>query len=463
MTSTTLHHSDLIIVGAGPGGLDTAVESARMGLDVTLIERDSVGGTCLNRGCIPTKALAAAADAALSAAGAASFGIDIPQWSVDFGRVHARVEEVVARLREGAESTLGKVTLVRGTARIAATGPSVWVGQEQYFADKLIIATGSVPATLTIPGAELCLTSDGILALSELPESLVIIGGGVIGMEFASIFAALGSKVTVIEACKEILPGFDGEVAKRLRSLLTRRGIKVITDARVSAVTSKHSENSELSETSETVEPAELLTVTFTAKGREQTVSASRVMMAVGRRPALPEGLAEAAIKYDRRGIMTDENLQTSREGIYAIGDVNGRCLLAHAATAQGQRVLGLAVNERCIPSVVFTVPEVAMAGLTEEECASRGLYFKVGKALFASNGKAVASGHSDGFVKVIADAVGGAILGVHIIGPHAGDLIQEAATAIDYALTTRDVAAAVHAHPTLSEALQSACATLTE
>lgn len=439
------HHSDLIIVGAGPGGLDTAVEAAHMGLHVTLIERDSVGGTCLNRGCIPTKALAAAADAALTAASSSDYGIEIPQWSVDYGRVHARVEQVVARLREGAESTLGSVTLIRGNARLAATSPSVWVGQEQYFADRLIIATGSVPATLPIPGAELALSSDGILALDTLPESLVIIGGGVIGMEFASIFAALGSQVTVLEACKEILPGFDGEVAKRLRSMLTRRGIKVVTDARVSAVT----------------EHGGALSVTFTVKGREQAISAARVMMAVGRRPALPEGLDEAEIKYDRRGIITDENLLTSREGIYAIGDVNGRCLLAHAATAQGRRVLGLAVNDRCIPSVVFTVPGVAMAGLTEEQCSERGLYYKVGKALFASNGKAVASGHSDGFVKIIADPVGGAILGVHIIGPHAADLIQEAAIAIDHALTVSELAAAVHPHPTLSEALQAAAASL--
>ncbi|MCM1336635.1 MAG: dihydrolipoyl dehydrogenase [Candidatus Amulumruptor caecigallinarius] len=440
-----IHHSDLIITGAGPGGLDTAVEASRMGLNVTLIERDSVGGTCLNRGCIPTKTLAASADAALAAAEAADFGIELPSWSVDYPRIHARMEEVLARLREGAESTLGRVTLVRGTARIAATGPSVWVGQEQYTADRLIIATGSEPATLPIPGADLALTSDGMLALTSLPASLVIIGGGVIGMEFASIFAALGTQVTVLEACREILPGFDAEVAKRLRSLLTRRGIKVVTDARVSAI-----ETSGVS-----------LRVNYTAKGREQSVEAGKVMMAVGRRPVFPEGLDVAEIKYDRRGIITDENFMTSRDRIYAIGDVNGRCQLAHAATAQGRQVLGLAVNSRCIPSVVFTVPEVAMAGLTEQQCTERGLFFKVDKALFASNGKAVASGHADGFVKVIADAVGGAILGIHIIGPHAGDLIQEGVTAIDNALTAGELTQDIHAHPTLSETLREACAAL--
>lgn len=434
------HHTDLLIVGAGPAGLDTATEAARMGLNVTLIERGEFGGTCLNRGCIPTKTLAASAAVALSAASAASYGVDIAGWTVDYPRVHARVNEVVTHLREGVLTTLGKVSLVRGNARIAATGPSVWVGEEQYLADRLIIATGSAPARLPVPGAEMALTSDEMLALDTLPESLLIIGGGVIGVEFASIFAALGTKVTLLEACREILPGFDGEVAKRLRSLLTRRGIRIFTDAAVSAIAPGGE-------------------VAFTAKGRPQSISASIVMMAVGRRPLLPEGLDEADIKYNKRGIMTDEALRTSREGIYAIGDVNGRCLLAHAASAQGRFVLGADVNMHAIPSVVYSVPEVAMVGLTEEQCTSRGLYFKVGKALFASNGKAVASGCTDGFVKVIADAVGGGILGLHIIGDHAGDLIQEGVLAIDNALTLHSITSAIHPHPSLSETLTAACA----
>lgn len=437
-----MNRSELLIIGAGPGGMDTAIAAAEMGLDVTLIEKGEIGGTCLNRGCIPTKAIVASAHAALRAREAGAYGVVCGEVAVDYAAVSSRVGEVVTRLREGAESLLKKVNVVRGEARMAATGPSVWVGEEQYFADRLIIATGSRAAYLPIPGAELADTSDELLKWTELPESLVIIGGGVIGIEFASALAALGVNVTVLEYCKEILPAFDVEVAKRLRTLLSRRGIKLIVSAEATSICRK----------------GELLQLNYHSKGKDNTVECSKVLMAVGRVPVLPQGTAEAGIKFNRKGIMVNDDFRTSAEHIYAIGDVNGRSMLAHVATAQGRKVLGLGVNLRVIPSAVFSIPEVGMAGLTEEQCAERELSYRVGKALFASNGKAVASGETDGFVKVIAGRDGGEILGVHIIGAHAADLVHEISTAMAGAITAREVANAIHAHPTLSEAVASAC-----
>lgn len=442
----SIKRSDLIIIGAGPGGYETAAAAARQGLKVTLIEKSDLGGTCLNRGCIPTKALCASASRILALQDAAAFGVEISQWKADFAAAAARMRQVVSGLREGVAMELSKVEIVSGTARLASTGPSVWVGEDRYMADRLIISTGSVPSLLPIPGAHLAMTSDTLLALDTLPPSIAVIGGGVIGMEFASILAAFGVEVTVLEFCKEILPPFDRDVAKRLRSLMSRRGIRIVTDARVTSIAEA---------AGSTVE------VAYEAKGKAQSLAASAVLMAVGRKACLPEGLAEAGIKVDHRGfIMVDDDFRTSREHIYAIGDVNGRCMLAHAASAQGRSVLGEDVNLSVIPSALFTEPEAAMAGLTEEQCRERGLHYRVSRSLYAANGKAAAMGETQGFVKLISQYNGGAILGCHILGAHAADLIQEVATAMSSSLTVRDLAAAVHTHPSLSEAVwHAACA----
>lgn len=436
----TISRSNLIIIGAGPGGYETAAAAAHQGLKVTLVEKADLGGTCLNRGCIPTKALCASAAKILALSDAASFGVDISECRPDYSVAASRMRQVVGSLREGVAQELSKVEIVRGTARLASTGPSVWVGEDQYMADRLIIATGSVPAILPIPGAQLALTTDTLLALDRLPGSVAIIGGGVIGMEFASILNAFGVEVTVLEFCKEILPPFDRDVAKRLRSLLSRRGIKIITDAKVESLSRPDDAS---------------LQVSYEAKGKQLTLTAEAVLMAVGRKACLPDGLEEAGIKVDHRGfIMVDDDFRTSREHIYAIGDVNGRCMLAHAASAQGRYLLGADVNLRVIPSALFTAPEAAMVGLTEEQCQERGLHYRVSRALFASNGKAAATGETQGFVKLISQYNGGAILGCHILGAHASDLIQEVATAMSASLTVRDIAAAVHPHPSLSEAV---------
>lgn len=435
-----MEKSDLIIIGAGPGGYETAVEGAALGKKVTLIERDQPGGTCLNRGCIPTKTLCRSAEVAMTLANAGEFGFTDVSASLDFAKVMERKDKVVEELREGVRTLLKDVNVVYGDAKFRSAS-EVEINGVTYTAPQIIIATGSVPALLPIPGKELALTSDEILSIDSLPKSLCVIGGGVIGMEFASIFAAFGTEVTVLEYCKEILPPFDAEIAKRLRMSLKRRGINIITAAEVTSIT-------------------EGPVVNYLVKGKEKSVSAEMVLMAVGRRPNLPEGITEAGAKLNRNAIAVNDDMTVVFEDrkapadvkVYAIGDVNGRCMLAHAATRQGMVALGLADPTDVVPSAVFTVPECAMVGLTEERCIQDGRNVRIGKATFRANGKALAMGEPDGLVKMIVDAETDAILGCHICGAHAADLIQEVATAMQSGLKASAISSTVHAHPTLTE-----------
>lgn len=433
--------ADLIVIGAGPGGYTTAARAAASGASVILFEPGELGGTCLNRGCIPTKALCRSAEVAVTVASAARFGVEVQgsvtlSWPV----ASARKDEVVATLREGVSTLLRGVSVVREKASFTPSGTIVAAGEE-YSAPRIVIATGSRPAPLRAEGADLAVTSDELLSLPSLPESVAIVGGGVIGMEFASIFAAFGVKVTVLEFCPEILPPFDAEIAKRLRMSLKRRGVNIITGATVTAI-----------------RPG--FVVDYQAKGKTASVEAALVASAVGRRPVLPEGLEAAGVELTERGyIKVDSAMQTTRPGVWAIGDVNGLCMLAHAAEAQGAVALGEKVDLSVIPSAVFTMPECAMVGLTEPQCLARGYNIKVGKATFRSNGKALAIDEPDGLVKVITDASTGLMLGCHICGPHAADLIQEAALAIASGIPSAAVALTVHGHPTLSETLLQAVA----
>lgn len=440
-----MEKSDLIIIGAGPGGYETAVEGAALGKKVTLIERAQPGGICLNRGCIPTKTLCRSAEVAMTLANAGEFGFTDVSASLDFAKVMERKDKVVEELREGVRTLLKDVNVVYGDAKFRSAS-EIEVNGETYTAPQIIIATGSVPALLPIPGKELALTSDEILSIDSLPKSLCVIGGGVIGMEFASIFAAFGTEVTVLEYCKEILPPFDAEIAKRLRMSLKRRGINIITAAEVTSIT-------------------EGPVVNYLVKGKEKSVSAEMVLMAVGRRPNLPEGITEAGAKLNRNAIAVNDDMTVVFEDgkapadvkVYAIGDVNGRCMLAHAATRQGMVALGLADPTDVIPSAVFTVPECAMVGLTEERCIQEGLNIRIGKATFRANGKALAMGEHDGLVKMIVDADTDTILGCHICGAHAADLIQEVANAIHSGDIVNAISSTVHAHPTLSEVVVAA------
>lgn len=433
---------DLIIIGGGPGGYDVAAHESAAGKSVVLIEKDLLGGTCLNRGCIPTKCLCAGAETLETIRQASQFGITVGNVHASYPDAVARTRSVVGTLREGIESLLSKCMIVNGVARICPDG-SVEVDGKVFKAPKTLIATGSSPAVLPIAGAHLAMTSDDFLKLETLPASLVIVGGGVIGIEFAYIAASYGTEVTVIEYCKEILPPFDAEIAKRLRMLLTQKGINFVTSAQVTS----------LRETSDGID------VDFTDKKGEHTTRAEAVVMAVGRRAVLPDGVAEAGIDVDKRGfIVTDDNLETTRSGFYAVGDCNGRMMLAHAATAQAMKAIGRDVNLDAIPSAVFVQPELAMVGLTTEQCKERNINYVTHKALYRANGKALASGHADGFVKVLIDPESQFILGCHILGAHASDLIQEATLAMSQGITAAQAGIqTVHGHPTLSEILASA------
>ncbi len=439
---------DIIIIGAGPGGYETAADAAAHGLSVAIVERDQMGGTCLNRGCIPTKALCRNAEVINLMREAEVWGLKTGEMTFDYAPVFERKEAVVKQLREGVEMLMGApgITAIKGEAILKDTN-TVVVNGEEYSAKNIIIATGSAPRGLPIPGAELAMTSDDILAMETLPKSLCIVGGGVIGMEFAAVFSTFGVEVTVIEYCKEILPPFDKDVAKRLKTVLSKRGIKIITGAAVNGIS----------------QGEDGMTVTYELKGKPQSVTCEKVLMSVGRQPVLPQGLDAVGVTVGRRGIEVDDNMMTNVKGVYAIGDVNGRMMLAHAASAQGQRalhaILGKAdeIKLDIVPSAVFTVPELAMVGLTEEQCAEKGLDVTVKKAFFRSNGKAVAMNETDGLIKMIVDNATRQIVGCHICGAHAADLIQEVVTAMNAGATVDLLTRSIHGHPTLSEVMLTA------
>ena len=426
-----------------------AAEAAAHGLTVGIVERDLLGGTCLNRGCIPTKALCRNAEVVNLIKEAAQWGVTTGDFTIDYATAFARKNEVVTQLREGVAMLMGQpnITVINGEASFK-DAHTIVVNNEQYEARNIVIATGSAPRGLPIEGADLCMTSDDILSMDTLPNSLCIVGGGVIGMEFAAIFQSFGVEVTVIEYCKEILPPFDKDIAKRLKTVLTKRGIKIITQAAVKAV-AKGNDG--------------LLTVTYDAKGKEQTVAAERVLMSVGRQPILPAGLDTIGVNVSRRGIEVDEHMHTNVDGVYAIGDVNGLCMLAHAASAQGEVALAHILGKPChvrldiVPSAVFTVPELSMVGLTEDQCAERELNVVVKKAFFRSNGKAVSMAETDGLVKMIVDADTRKIVGCHICGAHAADLIQEVVMAMNADATVDQLASSIHGHPTLTEVVMAA------
>ncbi len=439
---------DIIIIGAGPGGYETAAEAAAHGLSVAIVERDQMGGTCLNRGCIPTKALCRNAEVINLMRESEIWGVKTGEMAFDYAPVFERKETVVKQLREGVEMLMGApgITAIKGEASLKDAN-TVIVNGEEYSAKNIIIATGSAPRGLPIEGADLAMTSDDILAMQTLPKSLCIVGGGVIGMEFAAVFSTFGVEVTVIEYCKEILPPFDKDVAKRLKTVLSKRGIKIITSAAVNGIT----------------QGEDGFTVSYELKGKAQSVTAEKVLMSVGRQPVLPQGLDAVGVNVGRRGIEVDDNMMTNVKGVYAIGDVNGRMMLAHAASAQGQRALHAIMGEAddikldIVPSAVFTVPELAMVGLTEDQCAERGLDVTVKKSFFRSNGKAVAMNETDGLIKMIVDNSNRQIVGCHICGAHAADLIQEVVTAMNAGATVDLLARSIHGHPTLSEVMLTA------
>ena len=463
----------IIIIGAGPGGYETALLAAKRGVEVVLIESGHVGGTCLNEGCIPTKTFCKNAEVLDSLREGETFGLTDLTYGFDFSKVIDRKNAVVEQLRSGVEGLLNNklITLVRGKASfkdahtVTVTPGATPVTIEksvEYSADHIIIATGSVSSSLPIPGADLpgILTSREILDIEKVPSSLCVIGGGVIGLEFASIFRSFGCEVTVLEYCKDILPRFDTDLAKRLKQSLSKRGISVETQAQVTSITESD---------------ADAYTVSYTRKGKEETVTAEKVLMAVGRRANVASlNLDDIGLEYTQRGIVTDERtMQTNIPHIYAVGDINGRMMLAHAATFQGivalDHIMGVEnqIDLSVMPAAVFTSPEAASVGLTEDECKDRGIPVKCLKSFFRANGKAVTMGETDGFCKVVVAAEPkegaqspyqpGRVLGCHLYGPHSSDIVQEACAMISRKATLEEFQSVIHTHPTLTEVLQSA------
>lgn len=452
MSGTSVPY-DVAVIGAGPGGYVAAIRAAQLGARVCLIERDKVGGTCLNRGCIPTKSLVASAEAYRSARQAAAYGVLTGAVQPDFSAMSSRSAEVVERLVKGVEFLLKKhkVSLLQGRASFTgAHSLEVHAGgqTEVLSAEKIIIASGSKPVVFPAFGYDgsRVVTSDEVLRLPRLPARVAIIGGGVIGCEFASIFHSLDTQVSVIEALPTLLPLMEKDVAKQLASYFKRRGIDVFTGAKV-----------------DTVEKGQVLQVKLSGG---QSVECDLVLVAVGRR-AYTAGLAieKAGVALNERGeIIVDNRMRTNVPHIYAIGDVAATpWKLAHVASHQGivaaHQCAGqdATADYRAIPAVVFTDPEVASVGMTSEAAAEGGIAVNTAKFTFMGIGKAVAEGHTEGFVKILADKKTDQVLGVHIIGPQAATLIAEATLAVQQQITAAQMARTIHAHPTLSEALMEA------
>ena len=440
----------IIIIGAGPGGYETALLAAQRNVEVVLIESGPVGGTCLNEGCIPTKAFCKNAEVLDGLREAAEFGVTGLSYGFDFNKVVERKNAVVNQLRGGVEGLLGhkNITLVRGKASFKDQH-TVVVDGEEYSADYIIIATGSVSASLLIEGADLpgVITSKEILDIDEVPQRLCVIGGGVIGLEFASIFRSFGSEVTVLEYCKDILPHFDTDLAKRLRQSLGKRGIEINTQSQVRAI----------------AQCDEGYAVSYIRKGKEECVVADKVLMAVGRKANVASlNLDDAGIEYSSRGIAVNDCMQTNVPHIYAVGDVNGRMMLAHAAVFHGivalDNIMGMQnhVDLSVMPAAVFTSPEAAGVGMTEDACKEKGMKVRCLKSFFRANGKAVTMGETEGFCKIVVDE-DGRVLGCHMFGPHSSDIIQEACAMISRHATVEEFASVIHVHPSLSEVLQSA------
>lgn len=447
---------DIIIIGAGPGGYRAACHAAAAKLSVAIVEAVEAGGTCLNRGCIPTKALCHEAETIEQARLFKDIGNDEPTFNIDIQAIRKKVDGVVAQLRSGIETLLSQpnISLIKGHAHFAGDH-SIRVGEAILTAENIIIATGSSPKSLNIQGERLegVLNSNSILALDSIPSELCIVGAGVVGMEFASIFNAFGSKVTVVEYLKEALPTLDSDIAKRLRQSMSRKGITFHTQSKVVKIT--ESSNSD---------GASKLELTFEKKGTETTVSADNILIATGRKANIEGlGIENTSIAHNNGTIDVDDDFRTSVNGVWAIGDVNGITMLAHAAEAQAKHVvnsiLGLDDNIRfdIMPSAVFTLPQAAAVGPSEAELKADGTAYECRKQYYRSNGRAVAEGRAEGMVKLFTESSTGRLLGCHAFGAESAAIVQEVAAMMNLNATIGDIRDIIHIHPTISEVLAEA------
>src|SRR5215467_1501193 len=437
---------DVLVIGGGPGGYVAALRAAQLGASTAIVEKDRMGGTCLVRGCIPTKALLQSTELYTLARDGEKFGLLADNVGFDWAVAQKRKSQVVDQLVKGVEGLLkaGGVTSLRGSARLAGGG-NVAIGEDTVTAKDIVIATGSAVSRIPLKGAELTIDSDRILELKDVPGRLAIIGGGVVGMEFAAMFAALGAKVTVLEMLPQVLPMVDADLVNVYAKHLGGLGGVIQTNAKVTEVAKNGS----------------ALQVRFSAGGEGGAVDADQVLLAVGRSP-YTEGLGaeEAGVKLERGRVVVDQHLHTDADGVWAIGDVIGGIMLAHVASYEGvcavENICGAdrTPDYHAVPNCIYTDPEIANVGLGEREARERGLDVKVGRFPFSASGRAMTLGQTEGAVKVVADAHDGTLLGVQMVGPRVTDVIAEATLAVQQRLQLHDLDLTMHAHPTLAESL---------
>jgi dihydrolipoamide dehydrogenase len=444
----------VVIIGAGPGGYVAAIRAAQLGSGVVLVEKQLLGGTCLNWGCIPTKALLACAEALETIKEAGEYGIKVGEPLPDLKAMVERKEKISEQLRNGIAQLLkaNKVELVKGTARLASANEVVVEGEEgtrTIETERIIIATGSEPARLPTFDFDqpAILTSTEGLELTEIPKSMIIVGSGVVGSEFATIYNALGTKVTMVELMPRILPTEDERISQQMKRILSKKGIEILTETTIE----------EMVEYSPTGVKAKL--------SNGEILEGEKLLVSIGRSlNSANLGLDEVGVELGKRGeIVVNERMETSVPGIYAIGDVVGGILLAHVASFEGicaaENAMGMesVMNYDVVPACIFTEPEIASVGLTPARAEERGIETRIGRFMFGGLGKALAMGKGQGFVQLVVDASTDKILGCQIMSAHASDLIHELALAIQVGVTAGDIGRTVHAHPSLAEAIMEA------
>ncbi|WP_434297382.1 dihydrolipoyl dehydrogenase [Clostridium sporogenes] len=447
----------LVVIGGGPGGYVAAIRGAQLGAEVTLIEKEKLGGTCLNVGCIPTKVLLHSSELLNEIKEAKTLGIEVnEEVKVNWPQLQNRKNTVVNTLVSGVSSLLehNKVKVINGTVTFEGTN-SIKVTKDQGESeniqfDNVIISSGSIPFIPPIEGRELegVIDSTGALSLDSIPKSMVIIGGGVIGIEFANIFNSFGCKVTVIEMLPFILPPMDREISEILKEKLKKDGIDIYDNCKVTKI-KKNNEN---------------LNVSFEEGNSKLNIEAQKVLIAVGRRANISNlNLESIGVSTEKGCILVNNNMETNIKGIYAIGDCTGKNMLAHVASDQGiiavENIMGenKKMDYKTVPACVYTKPELASVGLTEEQAKQKGIDYKVGKFPLIYNGKSLIMNDTEGLIKIIADKKYEEVLGVHILGPRATDLITEAALALRLEATLEEIITTVHAHPTIGEAMKEA------
>jgi dihydrolipoamide dehydrogenase len=440
----------IIVIGGGPGGYAAAIKAAQLGAEVILAEAADIGGTCLNVGCIPTKSLLHTAGQYRRIASNAVPGIKTTGAELDWAAAQSHKDAVVRKLAGGVGILLRRngVT-VRKEKAIPLSGNSAMIGAETIDADAVLLATGSINTQLDFPGASLpgVIDSTAALGLERVPESMAIVGGGVIGLEFAALYGALGTKITVIELAGRLLPSMDAEISEYIKAALSSEGAAIHTGAQLTRAESA----------------PDGLTISFEEDGESWIAKAEALLVAAGRSPNTAGlGLEGIGVRMSHGAIDTDEFFRTNVPGLYAVGDCNGRLMLAHAAMAQGETAAGhimgapSRIAHKVVPACVYTSPEIASVGLTEEQAKASGLDYTTGRFDMSGNAKAAIEG-AGGFVKIIADRAFGEVLGVHIVGPGATELIAEAALCINIEGTVEDIVNTIHAHPTASESTREA------